>query len=1130
MQPDKKHRRSIKGKKGRARLFLKAHLGWLRGWPVQADDGSLRWMRLIVNENDECVITETPVDSVLLRQAETTLSRLVKEHPEQIPAISKGAKDWPERTKAMIEALKDAWTGKITASAALGEIVSAWLRREQALMKRMAREHPSQFWIAELLAWRNNLTANRMTVLAPWLADNLKAVGAMVRHAGKENGIKLAILLTVLVDTGEAESAAYWLDILSHAKSWHTPLLNARAECREVINQLTSARRQWKGRLRWDGWKPDCHTTVAAYLERLLWNLPDRKKDFEGLTLLASTLFNREAVDKAEAIGKLLWTNLAEALKWLLGKDRKGLWPEEAEALEKCLKSAHELHNSLPDMSFRQVADGFEMIRNQTLFDDWKKLSGFLSSLPVEMDGDFPRHHAWNFLAKIITLRNARLVEAAFQFLEGTGSEGILKFISSIILGFWRLDWWLIEMAETSMVSPGTRIRTEDYRRWFEAVRLVAVRVPRVLSSHGACINIGYLSFHIHDMDALVESGVSLVRQDWFRKTQMIELFQMAFKLGALGVDPVAMLGAIAGHYAAQPNFEHPREFSSRLNQLIDCLRSSNRISDIGFLLKGTPDIARLRSLALKSSAFLAITGPGAVIHRQAFPDFDWPERYPREFLPLLERIATLSANARSLVGNILDTDFPDRNLIADEVANLAARIGTTREAPGMAERLANLEAVLARGPKKPSARRLKNLGDKLEACVGRNAPATLESDLSTAVLKAVGFNDREPLPRFQDIAIDILMAILGVKDPGQRELGIALWKEGLKAGPWASMQDHPANKAFVKRMKDIGLRMDPWLAPPPPSDMPTANGKIFRLGITLDPFDILMMGEHFQSCLSLHGGNFYSTITNAVDINKRVIYARDPAGKVAGRCLLALTDQGRIQTFHPYCHDGKAEFDKLANAFASDLAARMGTTTSQKGDVSTLVAARWYDDGPEDLSHRFDFTHEGSVFRTVVPTVSPEGFARLLAEAVHPLGIDHEVIMRTYVIDEVQARPELVEQLASMLDSCRDVPLDTWTLFAAKAIAGGLRDTALAIVDNHFPKGMEGWLRWFKPRFYEADALAIIGLIGEGKPSMALRLIRATRESSITDDDKEYNDQRRRVLAAIHRRLGRHALADQLA
>lgn len=1130
MRPDEKHRKSIKGKKSRARLFVKAHLGWLRGWPIEAEDGSLHWMRIIVVADDECAIKETPVDPTLLRQAEATLSKLVKEHPEQIPAISKGAKDWPERTRAMIEALKDAWTGKITASAALGEIVSAWPRREQALMKRMAREHPSHFWIAELLAWRNNLSANGMSVLAPWLADNLKAVGAMVRHAGKDNGIKLAILLTVLVDTGEAESAAYWLDILSHAKSWDTPLLNARAECREVINQLTSARRQWKGRLRWDGWKPDCHTTVAAYLERLLWNLPDRKKDFEGLTLLASTLFNKEAVDKAEAIGKLLWTNLAEALKWLLGKDRKGLWPEEAEALEKCLKSAHELHDSLPDMSFRQVADGFELIRNQTLFDDWKKLSGFLSSLPVEMDGDFPRHHAWNFLAKIITLRNARLVEAAFQFLEGTGSEGISKFISSIILGIWRSDWWLNEMAETSMVSPGTRIRTEDYRRWFEAVRLIAVRVPRVLSSHGACINIGYLSFHIHDMDALVESGVSLVRQDWFRKTQMIELFQMAFKLGALGVDPVAMLGAIAGHYAAQPNFEHPREFSSRLNQLIDCLRSSNRISDIGFLLKGTPDIARLRSLALKSSASLALMGPKAIIHRQVFPGFDWPERYPRGFLPLLERIATLSANARSLVGNILDKDFPDRDLIGDEVAKLSMRIGTSHEAAGMSERLANLEALLAKGPKTPSARRMKNLGEKLGACAERTALASLEADLFRGMLDSLGCGGSEIPGRLDDRALDILMAILEVRDFRQRQLGIEIWKAGIKGGPWNLEANHSSNTRFLEKMKRLGISMGPWLVPDAPTEVPAANGRTLSLGITLDPFDILMMGEHFKSCLSLHGGNFYSTITNAVDINKRVLYARAPDGKVVGRCLLALTNRGKIQAFHPYCHDGKAGFDKLAGAFASDLAARMGTETTDSGKVSTLVAAGWYDDGPVDLSHRFDFTLEGSDFRAAVPSVPAIGFSKLLEEAVHPLGIDHEVILRTLDIQEVSERPELVEQLAGMLDSCRHVPLGTWSFFALHAIRSGLSGTALKIVEKHFQKDMAGLPNWLKQRNYDPGALAILGMIGESKPSLALRLLRATRHRDMREDEQEYESQRRSILSSIHRRLGRYALADRLA
>ena len=1130
MQPDKKHRRTIKGKKERARLFLKAHLGWLKGWPAEAEDGSLRWMRLIIDQNNEYVIKETPIGPVLLRQAETTLSKLVNEHPEQIPSISGGAADWPERTKAMLEALKRAWAGKITASAALAEIVSAWPRREQALMRKMAKEQPADFWIAELLAWRNNLTAKRMSVLAPWLVDNLKAMGRMVRQAGTDKGIKHAILLAVLVEKMGPESAAYWLDILSHAKSWGTPLLDAKSECRAVNYHLENAKICWKGRRRWPGWEPNCHTMVATYLEGLLWNSPNRKKDFDGFTLLTSALFNREAIGKMHETSKALWTNLGEALKWLRDKVRKCLWPPEAEELEKCLQSAHELSESLPDISFCDAANRLGEMCDQDYFDDWQKLSDFLRSLPVELNGTHPRHQAWNFMAKIIALRNGKLYEAAFRFLEGTAVTEITGFITAIHLDRWHLDNWLEKMAETRMVSPGKRIGAEERWRWFEAVRLVAARAPEVLSSSEACINIGYLSFHIPDMDALVDAGVSLMRHAWFRESQPIVLFQMAFRFEPLGADPIAMLAAIAGYYEANRNIENPDEFDSQLNKLVDCLRSSDRISDISPLINGKPDIARLRSLALKSSAFLALMGPQSVIQRQVFPEFDWPKRYPGKFLPLLERIGALSENARTVVGNILDKDFPDRDLIADEVAKLSARIGTSQEAPGMSKRLANLEAVLAKSPKTPSAKRLENLEEKLKACIGRMAPLALETDLSGAVLESVHIRGRERFTRFGDTAIDILMAILSLRDRAQRELGIAVWKQGLRQGPWELMTDHPVNANFVEKMTGKGISLEPWMNPAAPRDMPTANGKTYSVGISMDPLDILLMGEHFKSCLSLHGGNFFSTITNAVDINKRVLYAREPGGTVAGRCLLALTDEGTILTFHAYCHDAKAEFDRMADAFARDLAERMGTTTALKGKVSTLVASRWYNDGPEDLSHRFDFTLEGSAFRAQVPAVPAADFPELLQGAIHPLGIDHEVLTRTFNISEVQERPELVEQLARMLEACRNVPLETWTCFAGKAIAMGLRGTAQAIIDKYFPRDAQGLLRWFKPIDYDSDALAILDLIGESKPSLALRLLRATRHRKMTEDKYEHYQPRRKILAAVHRRLGRHALADQLA
>ena len=58
------------------------------------------------------------------------------------------------------------------------------------------------------------------------------------------------------------------------------------------------------------------------------------------------------------------------------------------------------------------------------------------------------------------------------------------------------------------------------------------------------------------------------------------------------------------------------------------------------------------------------------------------------------------------------------------------------------------------------------------------------------------------------------------------------------------------------------------------------------------DPIHVMHMGTPFQTCLSPDDFNFFSAISNAADINKRVIFARDSKKQVVGRCLLALSDE----------------------------------------------------------------------------------------------------------------------------------------------------------------------------------------------------------------------------------------------
>src|SRR5581483_3659792 len=70
-------------------------------------------------------------------------------------------------------------------------------------------------------------------------------------------------------------------------------------------------------------------------------------------------------------------------------------------------------------------------------------------------------------------------------------------------------------------------------------------------------------------------------------------------------------------------------------------------------------------------------------------------------------------------------------------------------------------------------------------------------------------------------------------------------------------------------------------------------EGRIL-LTVETDPFEILFMGEYgFASCLSLRGSNAWSAVSNAIDVDKAIVWAKEPGGNVVGRRLLALTPRG---------------------------------------------------------------------------------------------------------------------------------------------------------------------------------------------------------------------------------------------
>ena len=117
-------------------------------------------------------------------------------------------------------------------------------------------------------------------------------------------------------------------------------------------------------------------------------------------------------------------------------------------------------------------------------------------------------------------------------------------------------------------------------------------------------------------------------------------------------------------------------------------------------------------------------------------------------------------------------------------------------------------------------------------------------------------------------------------------------------------------------------------------------------LSVETDPFEILFMGEYgFASCLSLRGSNAWSAVSNAIDIDKVIIWAKEPGGNVVGRRLLALLPEGVVQ-YSTYSNRHGLALDGFFEEFVGEYARHCGTRIVHQGRPGPLLSDRWYDDG----------------------------------------------------------------------------------------------------------------------------------------------------------------------------------------
>jgi hypothetical protein len=143
-----------------------------------------------------------------------------------------------------------------------------------------------------------------------------------------------------------------------------------------------------------------------------------------------------------------------------------------------------------------------------------------------------------------------------------------------------------------------------------------------------------------------------------------------------------------------------------------------------------------------------------------------------------------------------------------------------------------------------------------------------------------------------------------------------------------------------------------------------------YRIGVEKDPLEVLRLGEYVGSCLGLGGCNAASAVAALLDANKQVLYARDKSGKVAGRQLVAISDEDRLLCFSVYPKGSSAKMQALFRAYdiefskALGLPIYIGHELGEGYAVERVLSHDWYDDFAWDLT----IPGEGDVEKTKHP------------------------------------------------------------------------------------------------------------------------------------------------------------------
>ncbi len=1141
MRPE--HSRALSQSTGiaRAKMYLKQDLGWLAGFPIAQSAGRIEWMLAPrVGHSADVAIT---IDRERLSRAHFTLAKLVGRFPKAMPKLVGNVAAWEQRVNTLLNAIKSAVHSGVEIGGCYNSLFDAARDEELKLVREIVRKWPTLKPCVDAVLWSTVVECELRPEFLGWLAANADWLTNFLTSTSTDASVWTVLLLADLARSDGVESLKCFRSILGEPLSF---LLPTHGFYEYVVKTAQSIGRN-NDRSRWPTLPARPSPKIAQVaLDFLSWlgplPTPRRRRTVE---LLNETLATDRIVGWAikwnefdQRVGRELRRiqNLPEktwAIKYRVEAKRVGQELElQCESLGVGV-SAELVFNVVKDLS----ADDHCSV-SQLLLRCLRLLPGMDSMIPTTSSGK-PEFRCEQLRVGLLC-EMKRLLQRA--------EDG--RWASTFLSAFERhlrdaagdmnalIPWMRNASTHRVLVQPS----------WWQSPWLVVLyeeEEPRLLPK---CLN-AMLELRLESAEnekhveriqqLVVATRDSAIAVTYFRelvKDGLIEFDDLSFirlvtRLVTADVGFVPLIRSFEklGHqrWELRSGIKHVLALQAYFQKL-------GRPSLVGRLVargqvKEVFQAAAFVDVAIKLGLGTTYAATPTIPVEQT----SWADWYPESLRTLVIELGGADGVNVRRVDSLIGQWWPSRLKLERELNCVAERLHNDSANSSLVRRFENLQQRL-RNPQPLPVARLTKLREELTAAIERQLFETsmwvTKQELAWELFGCPrGLLDGElsEYPEFVDQVLgskpysELIRGIIGLNAP-YRDLAIRLLNRSWRQTPWDLAAEQP-NRAFIERMRQRGLRMDAWINDARHSVVTGKHGKKFSLAFESDGVELLLMGYHFGTCLSPDGINFFSAVVNAVDINKRVLFARNANEKVVGRCLFAIGDGGTLLTFHAYCHDEGLDFQRNVARIAQELADELGTVVSKSDRVSPLMTPDWYDDGAMDYGVTID--GQESSLRHVLKTISPGGLIELIEHAFGPTLPMVTRISITVGLDEFKTRPELLPPLLPLLKlQAKSLPTDAQMNVAACADRAGQHELAGRILEQY----AFDWLIKC-PCLCCFPQREQLRLLSKYRPSVALRVIRHTRRRSVRSDLEEYDESRRELLAEIHESLGRSQLAAQL-